>query len=153
MTYNINDLIEMTLQELGVQQSGQEISPEDADLLRKRVPSVLGDLNARDVGYFDTTNIEDTDLLPLAQIMAYASYNAFTITDQAKIATMSNLGGKNGEAERTLRDVKRLRTPRQTMRVEQYARYRYGRYGWMVVTAIGANYVVSTMLAMLNGSS
>jgi hypothetical protein len=130
MAYNSNDLIKMTLQELGVQQAGQPVAAEDAELLQERIPSVLGDLNARDVGFFDVTNIEDTDLLPLAQIMAYASYNAFTITDPTKISTLTAIGGKNGEAERTLRDVKRLRTPRQTMRCEQFARYRYGRYGW-----------------------
>jgi hypothetical protein len=129
MSYNVNQLIKLTLQELGVLEPGQPIAAEDAELLEERIPSLFADLNARDVGVFDPRNIEVADLLPLAQILANASYNAFAITDPAKIAVMTQVGGKNGEAERTLKDIKRLRTPRQTMRVEQFSGYRNGRYG------------------------
>ena len=129
MAYNADDLISLILQELGVQQTGQPIAAEDADLLYQRIPSIFGDLNARDVGHFDPRWIDDADLLPLAQIVAYNSYNAFNITDQTKIAALSAIGGKQGEAERTLKDIKRLRTPRQTMRVEVFTGYRYGRPG------------------------
>ena len=129
MAYNVNNLIKMTLQELGVLEPGQPIAAEDAELLEEYIPTVFADLNNRDVGVFDSRNIEVADLLPLAQILANASYNAFNIVDPTKIQVFAAVGGKNGEAERTLKDIKRLRTPRQTMRVEQYTGYRNGRYG------------------------
>lgn len=130
MVYSVNDLAEMTLQELGVLDTGQPVSAEDANLIFKRLPSILADLNARDVGFIHINNIEDAVALPLAQIVAYNSYNAFNISDNTQISKLGVIGGKDGEAERTIRNIRRLRTPRQTMRVEQYSRYRYGRYGW-----------------------
>jgi len=129
MAYNVNNLIKMTLQELGVLEPGQPIAAEDAELLEERIPTLFAVLNNRDVGVFDSRNIEVADLLPLAQILANASYGAFAITDPTKIQELELKGGKNGEAERTLKDIKRLRTPRQTMRVEQYTGFRNGRYG------------------------
>ena len=129
MSYNAFNLIKLTLQELNVLEPGQPIAAEDAELLEDRIPSLLADLNHRDVGVFDVRNIEVADLLPLAQILANASYNAFAITDPTKIQVLTAIGGKNGEAERTLKDIKRLRTPRQTMRVEQFSGFRNGRQG------------------------
>ena len=58
-TYTTNDLFAMTLDELGVMEPGQPISPEDVAPLKARWPSVLADLNARDVGWFDEDDIED----------------------------------------------------------------------------------------------
>jgi hypothetical protein len=124
----IDDLISLTLQELGVQQSGQPIAADDADLLKNRIPSIFAGLNARDVGFYDTQNLEDGDLLPLAQIIAYNSYNAFNVPNDKAVA-LAAVGGKYGEAERTLRDIRRLRSPRQTMRTEIFNRWRYGRWG------------------------
>jgi hypothetical protein len=129
MAYNVNNLIKMTLQELGVQEPGQPIAAEDAELLEDYIPSVFEVLNNRDVGVFDSRNIEVADLVPLAQILAYSTYNAFNVVDPMKIQELLTKGGKNGEAERTLKDIKRLRTPRQTMRVEQYTGFRNGRQG------------------------
>ena len=126
---NVNDLVKMTLQQLGVFEPGQPIAAEDAELLEDFIPSLFADLNARDVGYFDPRDIDIADLLPLSQILANATYGAFAINDGTKIAILSQVGGKNGEAERTLKDIKRLRTPRQTLRVEQFTGSRNSRYG------------------------
>ncbi len=126
----VNDLIKMTLQELGVLDTGQPVAAEDAQLITDRLPSILADLNYRDVGFVDTTNIEDAELLPLAQVVAFYCYAAFSISDPTTIARLKDNGDKNGAAETTIRNVKRLRTPRQTMRVEQYTGYRSGRYRW-----------------------
>jgi hypothetical protein len=129
-TYSVNDLFAMTLDELGVMEPGQPISPEDVAPLKARWPSVLADLNARNVGYFDQDEIEVAALLPLAQILAYASMNAFSISDTTKISMLTAVGAKDGDAERTLKDVRRMRTPRQTMRVEIANRPKYWRYGF-----------------------
>ena len=126
---NVNDLIKMTLQQLGVFEPGQPIAAVDAELLQDFIPSLFADLNARDVGYFDARNIDTADLIPLSQILANATYGAFAINDGTKIAILSQVGGKNGEAERTLKDIKRLRTTRQTMRTELFTGGSNGRYG------------------------
>ena len=126
--YNsLNDLFQMALEELGVQDTGQPVAAEDEQILVDRWPSVQQELNARNVGWFDETSVEPGTLRSLAQVLAYASINAFSITDPAKVAWLEKTGGKDGDAERTLKDFRRLRTPRQTMRVEQFSRYRYGR--------------------------
>ena len=129
MAYNTFNLVKMTLQELSVLEPGQPIAAEDAETLEDYIPSVFADLNHRDVGVFDPRNIEVADLVPLSKILANATYNAFNVVDPMKIQVFTAIGGKNGEAERTLKDIKRLRTPRQTMRVEQYTGFRNGRQG------------------------
>ena len=129
IVYTFDDLVKMTLEELGVQDAGQPVAAEDAQVLADRWPSVRADLNARDVGYFDESQFEVADLLPLAQVLAYNSRNAFSVTDAAKTSLLTMIGGKDGEAERTLKNVRRLRRSRQTMRTDQFGRYRYGRYG------------------------
>jgi hypothetical protein len=127
--YNsLNDLFQMALEELGVQDTGQPVAAEDAQILADRWPSVQQELNARNVGWFDETAVEPGTLRSLAQILAYSAINAFSITDAAKVAWLEKTGGKDGDAERTLKDFRRLRTPRQTMRTEQFTRYRYGKY-------------------------
>ena len=128
--FTVNDLFKMTLEELGVLDAGQPVAAEDAQVLADRWPSVRADLNARDVGWFDEARIETATLLPLAQVLAYSSRNAFSVTDPAKVRELTVIGGKDGEAERTLKNVRRLRRSRQTMRTDQYNRYRYGRFGW-----------------------
>jgi hypothetical protein len=110
--------------------TGQPVAAEDAAVLAGRWPSVRMDLNARDVGYFDENRIEVATLLPLAQVLAYNSRNAFSVVDPAKVSMLAMIGGKDGEAERTLKNVLRLRRSRQTMRTDMFNRYRYGRYGW-----------------------
>lgn len=131
LTYTLDDLWALTLDELGVTEPGQSISPEDIGPIKSRWPSVVADLNARDVGYYDLTEIEVAALLPLAQIMAYACLNAFSITNPMKVETITRVGGKNGEAEQTLKNYRRLRSPRQTMRQDQISRRRFGgRYGF-----------------------
>ena len=129
-TYTPNDLYQMALEELGVQDTGQPVSAEDVAVLDKRWPSVQADLNLRDVGYFDLTDIPADSILPLAQVLAYNSYSAFSLTDPTTIAMLEKKGGKDGEAERTLKNVKRLRRSRQTMRTDQFNRYRFGRRGY-----------------------
>jgi hypothetical protein len=128
--YSVNDLIKMALEELGVQDAGQPIAAEDAQVLLDRWPSVVADLNHRDVGWFDEQAIETACLLPLAQVLAYNCRNAFSITDAAKVAELTAIGGKDGEAERTLKNIRRLRRPRQTMRTDIFNRYRVGRFGY-----------------------
>jgi hypothetical protein len=126
-TYTVTNLFQMALEELGVQDTGQPVSAEDAAVLAGRWPSIAADLNARDVGYFDLTEISAADLLPLAQVLAYNCYSAFSISDTASVVLLEKKGGKDGEAERTLKNVRRLRRSRQTMRTDQFARHRYGR--------------------------
>lgn len=128
--YTINDLFKMTLEELGVQDTGQPVAAEDAQVLKDRWPSVQSDLNIRDVGYFDINEIQQGALLPLAQILAYNSYSAFSLSDANSVAILERKGGKDGEAERTLKDLVRLRRSRQTLRTEQFNRFRYRRYGY-----------------------
>lgn len=137
VSYTINDLFKMALEELGVQDTGQPVAAEDANVLKNRWPSVQADLNIRDVGYFDLNDIAQGTLLPLAQVLAYNSYNAFSITDPIQIAKMEKIGGKDGEAERTLKNLVRLRRSRQTLRTEQFNRFRYRRYGYSIALAIG----------------
>ena len=128
-TYSTNDLFAMTLDELGVMEPGQPISPEDVAPLKARWPSVLADLNARDVGWFDEDDIETAALLPLAQVLAYACMNAFSISDPTKISLLTQVGGKGGDAEQTLKNIRRIRTPRQTMRGDIFNRPRFWGYG------------------------
>ena len=133
--YTQTDLFKMTLEELGVLDTGQPVAAEDAAVLATRWPSVRADLNARDVGYFDEDRIEVAAMLPLAQVLAYSSRNAFSVVDPAKVLELTKIGGKDGEAERTLKNVLRLRRSRQTMRTDMFNRYRYGRYGWLLLVA------------------
>ncbi len=130
VTYTLNDLIKMTLEELGVQDTGQPVDAEDAQIIKDRWPSVQSDLNLRDVGYFDINEIQAAAILPLAQVLAYNSYSAFSISDANAIAILERKGGKDGEAERTLKNTVRLRRSRQTLRTDQFNRFRYRRYGY-----------------------
>lgn len=124
---DVNDLVERTLQNLGVLDTGQPISAEDADLIQSRLVGKLAELNARDVGSFDVDNLDDAVLNPLADIMAYECKSAFNVADQS--GDLYRRGGKGQEAEQTLKDIIRLRTPRQTMRVEIFGGGRFmGRW-------------------------
>lgn len=126
---NIDDLVLATLQDLGVQATGQPVAAEDANLVLARVVPKLEELNARDVASLDINNLSHAELLSLAKILAWELAPAFSITDAAKLAMLQNAGAPNGTAEQCLKDVVRLRTPRQTLRVERFSGYRtYG--GW-----------------------
>lgn len=127
--YTFNDLAAMALEELGVQDAGQPVEAEDVKRLEDRWISVQSDLNNRDIGYFDPTSIEGWALLPLAKVLAYNAINAFSVTDSTKIALLTAQGGRDGEAERSLVDGRRLRSPRQTMRLEQFNRPWWRRRG------------------------
>jgi hypothetical protein len=132
--YSYDDLASFVLEELGVSETGQPTAAEDAARILNRLEPKLEELNRRDVGviqvdangYFEDNGV----FLALVKIMAYECVNAFSVSDSV-IARLTPIGSKDGAAERTIKDLLRLRTPRQTMRVEQFTRFRgNGRYRW-----------------------
>jgi len=129
-TPQLGDLAVAVLQDLGVLESGQPVASEDAMTIIGRLFPKLEELNERDVAHIDADNISNAQFLPLVKIMAYECASAFTIVDPAKLQTLQAKGGMGGEAEGTLKDIVRLRTPRQTMRVELFSRNPYGRRYW-----------------------
>lgn len=130
LTPSLNDLVQAILEELGVLETGQPVAAEDADIIIRRLFPKLEELNERDVSYIDADNISNAQFLPLVKIMANEMASAFSINDQMKLSNLKALGGPDGEAEQILKDIVRLRTPRQTMRVELFTRQRYGGRSW-----------------------
>lgn len=125
----INQIVQQTMENLGVIDTGQPVAAEDANVVNNRLYAKLEELNARDVIYIDIDDIQQEQQNPLADIMAYELYSAFNVVDPAKIQELRTKGGPRGEAEQTLKDTVRLRMPRQTMRVEQFTGPRmWGRY-------------------------
>jgi hypothetical protein len=129
-TPQLGDLAVAVLQDLGVLETGQPVAPEDAMTIIGRLYPKLEELNERDVAYIDPDNIANAQFLPLVKIMAYECASAFTIVDPMKLQTLQAKGGIAGEAEGTLKDIVRLRTPRQVMRTELFSRNPYGRRYW-----------------------
>lgn len=129
LTPSLNDLVQAVLEELGVQESGQPVSAEDADAIVRRLFPKLEELNERDISYIDADNISNAQFLPLVKIMAHEMANAFNINDPLRLANLKAVGGPNGEAEQALKDIVRLRNPRQTLRVELFTGRRYGGWG------------------------
>lgn len=123
----LDELVQAVLEELGVQAVGQPVSAEDSDLVVRRIAPKLEELNLRDVASLDINNIGVGEFLPLVKIMAYELASSFSITDATKLSVLRAQGGQGGEAEGTLKDVVRLRSPRQTMRVEIFNRPTWGR--------------------------
>ena len=124
--YSTNDLVEFVLQELGVLDAGQPVAAEDAEAVLARLPGKIAELNARDVISIDPNVLTEEIILPLAKCLAWECANAFSIGDQTTLARLSAAGARDGEAEKLLRDVVRLRTPRQTLRCEYSGRRRGG---------------------------
>ena len=124
----LSDLVTKVLNNLGVLDAGQPVAAEDADQVLSILSPKIEELNARDIGFIDIDNLQDSQFLALADILAYSLIQTFNIFDQTRIADLSRRGGINGEAEGILKDVVRLRTPRQTMRCEIFNRP-YRRYG------------------------
>lgn len=116
----IDDLVLAVLQDLGVQATGQPVAAEDATLVLGRIVPKLEELNARDVASLDVNNLSHAELLSLAKILAWELAPSFSITDAAKLSILRESGAPQGTAEQTLKDVVRLRTPRQTLRVERF---------------------------------
>lgn len=128
----IDEIIAAVLEELGVQAIGQPVAPEDSDLVLRRLSPKIEELNARDIAALDLNNISLAEFLPFVQIVAYSLASAFSITDPTKLALLKAAGDHGGTAEQTLKDVVRLRSPRQTMRVELFNfPGRGGRHGWL----------------------
>ena len=115
-----NHLVTAVLQELGVLDSGQPVAAEDADAILLRLYPKLEGLNERDVSYIDIDNITNAQFLPLVKIMAFEMAPAFNITDRVKLAKLELVGGPGGQAEQELKDIVRLRTPRQVLRCETF---------------------------------
>lgn len=123
-----NEFILTVLENLNVIDTGQPVAAEDRATIMRRLGPTVEDLNARDVCYVDDIdNIRDDMALPLADIMAWKCASAFNITDATKLSMLQKAGDKDGDAEQTLRDVVRLRSDRQTMRVERFTRSGYRR--------------------------
>jgi hypothetical protein len=129
VAYSLPDLVSAVLEDLGVLEAGQPVSAEDSQTVLNRLPAKLAELNARDVGYIDPTNLDDAVFLPLVKIMAHECRAAFDITDATTVALLAADGAPRGTAEQAIKDVLRLRTPRQTMRCEMFGRRRW-RGGW-----------------------
>lgn len=129
-TPQLGDLAVAVLQDLGIQESGQPIAAEDANTIIGRLFPKLEELNERDVAYIDADNIANAQFLPLVKIMAWECASAFSITDPAKLAQLQAKGAQGGEAEGALKDIVRLRTPRQVLRNEIFTRNPYGRRWW-----------------------
>lgn len=129
-TPQLGDLAVAVLQDLGVLETGQPVAPEDAMTIIGRLYPKLEELNERDIAYIDADNIANAQFLPLVKIMAAECASAFTIVDPMKLQTLQARGGIGGEAEGTLKDIVRLRTPRQVMRTELFSRNPYGRRYW-----------------------
>lgn len=121
------DFVTAVLEELGVRDPGQPVEAEDEDIILRRFAPKVAELNSRNVCYVqDIDDIGDEYFLPLVKIMAYECASAFGITGQ-KLAELRTQGGKDAEAEWTLKDVVRLRTTDQTMRVDRFWRSTWGR--------------------------
>lgn len=129
LTPALNDLVQAILEELGVQETGQPVAAEDADSIIRRLFPKLEELNERDVAYIDADNISNAQFLPLVKIMANEMANTFNVNDRLRLTNLKAVGGPNGEAEQALKDIVRLRTPRQAMRVEIF-NYPLGRGYW-----------------------
>lgn len=115
------------LEELGVRDPGQPVEAEDQDIILRRLGPKVAELNSRNVCYVpDTDDIGDDYFLPLVKIMAFECASAFGITGN-KLAELRSQGGKDGEAEWTLKDVVRLRSTDQTLRVDRFWRNTWGR--------------------------
>lgn len=121
------DFVTAVLEELGVRDPGQPVEAEDQNIVLRRLAPKIAELNARNVCFVpDTDDISDEYFLPLVKIMAYDCASAFGVTGQ-KLAELRSQGGKDGEAEWTLKDVVRLRTTDQTLRVDRFWRTTWGR--------------------------
>lgn len=125
----LQDLIDKVLQNLGVKETGQPTSAEDSSLVEAMIVPVLELLNARDVAYVDANNIGNAEFLPVAWILARELAGTFSITDQVRLAILEKMGAPDGESEQALKDIVRLRSPRQTLRCEIFNGGRYGRGG------------------------
>ncbi len=124
---SLSQLANAVMQELGVLDTGQSVSAEDQDIFLDRFYPKLEVLNARDVCYIDPDNISNAEYLPIVKIMAWELASAFNVTDPTKLALLKEAGAENGMAEQALKDIVRLRTPRQTMRCEVFNRPWAGR--------------------------
>lgn len=115
-----DEIIAAVLEELGVQAVGQPVAVEDSDLVLRRLSPKIEELNARDIASLDLNNLTPAEFLPFVKIMAWELASAFSITDATKLAMLKAAGDHGGTAEQTLKDVVRLRSPRQLMRVELF---------------------------------
>lgn len=121
------DFVTAVLEELGVRDPGQPVEAEDRDIILRRLGPKVAELNARNVcAVPDTDDIADEYFLPLVKILAFDCASAFGVTGQ-KLAELRTQGGKDGEAEWTLKDVVRLRSTEQTLRVDRFWRTTFGR--------------------------
>lgn len=78
MTYSLQQLIALALDEFGIPGAGQTASAEDVAKVNERVNSVMDDLARRDVWHWgDPDQIEDAAALHLAVILANATAGAF----------------------------------------------------------------------------
>ena len=127
MAYTQIDLITAILEEMGVRDPGQDISPEDQDIIVRRLPGKVAELNTRNVCYIaDTNDIEEVLFLPFAKIMAAECATAFGIIGE-RYAQLQAYGGPDGPAEFALKDAVRLRNTDQTLRIDRFWRTTYGR--------------------------
>lgn len=127
----IETIVQAILEEMGVQAVGQPVSDEDSTIVIGRIWPKIEELNARDVAALDPNNLQQSEFLPFVKIMAYELAPAFSITDAPKLALLKSAGEMGGTSEQTLKDVVRVRGPRQTMRVELFNRGGYRRgYRW-----------------------
>ena len=121
------DLITAVLEEMGVRDPGQDIASEDQDIIVRRIPGKVAELNNREVCYIaDTDDIEDDLFLPFVKIMAAECATAFGIIGE-RFQQLKAEGGPQGPAEYALKDAVRLRNTDQTLKLERFWRTPFGR--------------------------
>jgi len=121
------DFVTAVLEELGVRDPGQPVSAEDKDIIVRRIGPKVAELNVRNIAYIaDTDDISDEYFLPFVKIMAADCAKAFGLTG-SQLAELQAAGGPDSRAEWTLKDVVRLRSTDQTLRVDRFWRTTWGR--------------------------
>lgn len=121
------DFVTAVMEEMGVLDPGQPVSAEDQGIIVRRLAPKIAELNNRGIAFIaDTDDLSDDYFLPLVKIMAAECAKAFGLTGQ-QLAEIKAEGGKDGPAEWTLKDVVRLRSTDQTLRVDRFWRTTWGR--------------------------
>lgn len=111
-----NDLINETLDVLGVLQAGQLVPPEDAAKVDAKINGVVASLRARRVYFVQNPNsIDEEVFLPLARCVAVASVSGFGI---------SQIDGKDPEAVKQLAETE-LRLLHPGVHVNESMRVNY----------------------------
>lgn len=118
------ELVQVTLQNLGVLAAGQSVAAEDSDLIVLRLEPKAEELNNRNICWIsDLDNIDNAMFLPFADIMAAECATVFNVSAPKKQALMALAA----RSEQTLKDVVRLRGTRKNLQTDYPVQRGYRR--------------------------